>query len=373
MVSIINREIAERLLNEIRIHEADAGGKVLCILGSKGCGKTHLMTRLSTQMTYIHPAKKVLLRETVIWRGRGLDYWSWMYYPDFEWDSQEFMRKVYIHYHEDDDPTFIDELGQPIQFPPDAIRTYRTVVDLHENIVRGEINIVYEPTKYTMSRGLSEILAARSCSKVGSLIGVVFDPALWWIEFLMYFLQFKKAGFVTVFIDEIDEIFPANPSGIRWHLQGMFCDAAKDFRKANISFIFSIHDKADLEYRLQSKTQYYGYMRGGRPKAGSLLTKNATIMLPIGKIILERDGYGETNLGKLQERPRVRTLFLTGSGDRSAWEEPAEDVVSDESLTCPKCGYIWAPRVVGPTRCPKCHAYLVYDNGMEDLIIGEKS
>jgi len=368
MVARINREIAERLLNEIRIHEADAGGKTVCILGSKGSGKTHLMSRLASQMTYIHPEKQIPVRETVIWRGRGLDYWSWMYYPDFEWDAPEFRRKVYVHYHVDDDPVFIDELGQPIRFPPGAIRTYRSVVDLHQNLVRGEINVVYEPTKYVMSRGLSEVLVARSCSKLGSLNGIVFDPALWWVDFLFYFLEFKKAGFVTVFLDEADEVFPATPSGIRWHLHGVFCDTVKDFRKANISFILSCHDKADLEYRLQSKIQYYGYMRGARPKAGSLLTKTATIMLPIGNIILERDGYGETNLGKLQERPRVRTLFLTGTGDRSAWEEPAE-MFDDESLTCPRCGYIWTPRVVGPTRCPKCHAYLAYDAGL-DLLEG---
>lgn len=364
MVSPINREFAERLLNEIRIHEVTAGGKMFCVVGSKGSGKTHFMVRLATQMMYIHPQTQVPMRETVIWRGRGLDYWSWMYSPDFEWEGPEFRRKVYVHHHADDVPTFVDELGHPIQFPPDAIRTYRSVVDLHQNIVLGEINVVYEPARYTMSRGMSELLVARSCNKVGSLGGIVFDPALWWVEFLFYFLEFKKAGFVTVFMDEADEIFPAAPSGIRWHLQGLFCDAAKDFRKANISFILSIHDRADLEYRLRSKIQYYGYMRGSRPKQGSMLNKMTTIMLPIGQIILERDGFGETNLGKLQERPRVRTLFLTGSGDRSAWEEPVEDTVLDESRksrTCPKCGNVWIPRTDAPKMCPSCHFRLTYD------------
>ena len=362
MVSKINRAIAERILNEIRIHDINPGGKMVGILGSKGSGKSHFLTRLAHQMVFIHPTKQAPQRETVIWRGRGLDYWSWMYSPDFEWEGPGFKRKVYVHYHADDTPTFTNELGAPIQFPPDAIRTYRTVVDLHANLVLGEINVVYEPARYQMSRAMHDLLLSRSCSKPSALDNLEFDPALWWVEFLFYLLNFKKAGFVSIFIDEADEVFPANPAGIRWHLQGLFCDTAKDFRKANISFVFSMHDNTDLDYRLRSKTQYYGYMRGSRPKNGSMVSKTTLIMLPIGDIILERDGYGTTNLGKLTERPRVRTLFLTGSGNKSAWEELASDICDEsETLTCPRCGHTWVPRTFAPTRCPACQAFLAHD------------
>lgn len=328
MVSKINREIAERLLNEIRIHNANVGGTMTGIIGSKGSGKTHFLTRLAHQVLFMHPSTGQPTRETVIWRGRTLDYWSWMYEPDFEWEMPAFRRKVYVHYHADDTPTFIDELGTRIRFPPDALRTYHRPTDLRENLVPGEINIIYEPTKYDMSRAMHDLLVARSCSKKGTMDGIEYDPALWWVEFLFFLLQFKKAGFVTVIVDEADEVFPANPSGIRWHLQGLFCDTAKDFRKANISFIFSIHDYTDLDYRLRSKTQYYGYMRGARPKPGSMVRRTTTIMLPIGDIIMERDGYGTTNLGKLVERPRVRTLFLGGAGDLAAWSESANDIAA---------------------------------------------
>lgn len=361
MVSNINRIIAERLLNEIRIHDINLGGKMVAILGSKGSGKSHFLTRLAHQMVFLHPAKQILQRETVIWRGRSLDYWSWMYEPDFEWEGPEFRRKVYVHYSINDTPQFINEIGDPIQFPPDALRPYRTVVDLHTNLALGEINVVYEPTKYQMSRAMHDLLLARSCSKHHALDDLEFDPALWWVEFLFYLLQFKKAGFLSVFIDEADEVFPANPAGIRWHMQGLFCDAAKDFRKANISFIFSMHDTTDLDYRLRSKTQYYGYMRGARPNNGSMIPRTTLILLPIGDIILERDGYGTTNLGKLTERPRVRTLFITGSGNKSAWEELAiDDTHKDEpvTLTCPLCGHTWVPRTFAPSRCPNCHASL---------------
>ena len=370
MVSRINREIAERLLNEIRIHNTNPGGTMAGIIGSKGSGKTHFLVRLAHQVLYLHPATDTPTRETVIWRGRTLDYWSWMYLPDFEWEepADAFRRQVYIHYHVDDTPTFIDELGTPIQFPPDALRTYNRPIDLRENLVVGEINIIYEPTRYDMSRAMHDLLLARSCSRKGAMDGIEYDPALWWVEFLFFLLQFKKAGFVTVFIDEADEVFPANPSGIRWHLQGLFCDAAKDFRKANISFVFSIHDYADLDYRLRSKTQYYGYMRGARPKTGSMVKRTTSLLLPVGDIIIERDGYGTTNLGKLTERPRVRTLFLSGAGDLAAWGESASDSLADDddTLTCTRCGHTWIPRTFAPQRCPNCNAFLMYEEIEEE-------
>lgn len=368
MVSNINRAIAERILSEIRIHNPNSGGVMVAIIGSKGCGKTHLLTRLSHQVVFWHPTLQAVMRETVIWRGRTLDYWNWMYSSDFEWEAPEFRRKVYIHYHEEDSPTFVDELGQDIVFPPDALKTYRTARDLHENLELGEINVVYEPSRYRMTRGMRDILTARACASPGVLDDLEIDPPLWWVEFLFYLLQFKKAGFLTVILDEADEIFPQTSSGIRWHIQALFCDAAKDFRKANISLFYSIHDLTDLDYRLRSKTQYWGYMRGARPKPGSLLGRTAALLLPIGEVIFERDGYGNTNLGKLQERPRVRTLFLSGTGDPAAWEEYIDDEdTAPLTLSCPLCGHTWIPRVIAPRFCPNCKAALEYEVGLENI------
>ena len=122
-----------------------------------------------------------------------------------------------------------------------------------------------------MSRAMHDLLLARSCSKPHALDDLEFDPALWWVEFLFYLLQFKKPASSRYSSTKRTKCSRPTPSGIRWHMQALFCDAAKDFRKANISFIFSMHDTTDLDYRLRSKTQYYGYMRGARPNNGSMI------------------------------------------------------------------------------------------------------
>jgi ssDNA-binding Zn-finger/Zn-ribbon topoisomerase 1 len=97
-----------------------------------------------------------------------------------------------------------------------------------------------------------------------------------------------------------------------------------------------------------------------------MISRTAAILLPVGEIILERDGYGSTNLGKLTERPRVRTLFLTGTGDPAGWEEPASE--DDSQFTCPICGYIWTPKTFAPKRCPQCHAILTIEGGWGEVV-----
>ncbi len=364
-VSRLNRDIAERLATEIRVHNPNMGGITFALVGSKGSGKTHSLIRMAHQMTYLSQSG-IPKRETVIWRGRNLDYWNWMYDPSFQWTSKAFRRKTYIHHHEQDVPEFTDEFGFPLSLPPDAVKTYRSPRDLHRSLVPGEINVVYEPTHYDMTVGMEELIISRACSAANLLDDLEIDPALWWAEFLFYLLNFKKAGFVTVILDEADEIFPQSVSGIRWHIQSLFCDSAKDFRKANISLIYSIHDITDLDYRLRSKTQYWGYMRGARPKPGSLIYPKALINLPTGEIYLERDGFGNINFGKFLERPRVRAAFLTGIGDPTLWDIYMPKTTNSSGqeaippLTCPYCGHSWQPRTTAPRQCPRCKNNLSY-------------
>ena len=84
MVSNINVKAAEEHLNALRIHDVESGGKMFGLVGSKGCGKTHLLTRLAHQIVFLHPTRNEPVKETVIWRGRPIDYWNFMYADNFE-------------------------------------------------------------------------------------------------------------------------------------------------------------------------------------------------------------------------------------------------------------------------------------------------
>jgi ssDNA-binding Zn-finger/Zn-ribbon topoisomerase 1 len=370
MVSRLNQEIAIRIMNEIRIHNIEAGGTTMGIIAEKGSGKTQFALRLANQILYIHPVKNIPLRETILWRGRSDDYWSWMYEPDFEWEGPEFRRKVYVHYHEDDTPTFAHKTmsgqrGEPIAFPPDALKTYRWPIDLYHNLVLGEFNVIYEPSKYVMSQEMLDRVVTRSCSMEKLVDDRVLDPALWWVEFVSFLLEYKGGGFVSLFIDEMADILYSEVSDVRWHMQGIFSNIARDLRKNNISLYYTVHRTSDLDYRIFPKTQYKGYMFEGNLRPGSRIPKGATSNLPVGDIILERGGYGTTNLGKLKHRDLVHVSFAEAKQDFSKWCTPGttkkHETRSRLELTCPLCGYTWTPKTSAPKRCPNCNASLTIE------------
>lgn len=410
----INIASASEHLNAVRIHEIESGGVTFGIVGSKGSGKTHFLMHLAHQVVFLHPIVKNAVKETVIWRGRPIDYWNYMFYPDFEWENEAFKRRVIVHYWEEDEPCFETEHRERLTIP--ELRSYSCVTDLYEQIVPGEVNVVYEPSVYLMSPGMLNNIARRSLISEKALTEVELDPCLWWAEFMFYVLNFKKAGFITFILDEIDEIFPAACQSIRWHVQALFADSLKDFRKANISLFFSIHDQTDLDYRIRSKIQFWGYMKGGIPPAGSAVNKAYTMTLPVGDMIIERGTFGHVNLGKLSIRPRVRVSFPRETGNPDLWdyknvvtteegneveegEHPGAEYsvsVLEEALpiptegmaeskdqgpcgpelvpvcriyqrpklppvTCPACGYTWVPRVVAPKKCPECQRRLIFE------------
>lgn len=318
-----NRAVQEHL-NAIRIHNWEMGGTIFGIVGLKGCGKTHLMLRLAHQILYRNPNNNKIEPETVIWRGRELDYWNWMFEPDFEWEGEEFKREVHIHYWAHDVPHFSLETGEPQFFPHTRVHKYANVHDLYKNLQQGQINVIYEPTTYQMSEGMSKLIGSRIGKPYEEIGESIIDSPLWWVELMFFLYSFKRAGFITIILDEVDEIFPADIAGLRWHIHALFADTAKDFRKTNISLIYSIHDLTDLDYRIRSKTQYWGWMKNARIlKSNSLVDPLSPVYLQRGDIIIECGSYGKTNLGKFKERLRVRVHFPTGVGDKTLWERPA--------------------------------------------------
>lgn len=323
MVSDINVEFAARLLDEIRIHTNEMGGVFVSLCGSKGSGKTTWMHQYATQVGYIHPATKALTKETVIWRGRDIDYWNWWLDPTYEWENTALKRDVVIHIHSEDEVEFRDEMKRPVTVP--HLRKYFSAPELYSNLETGAINVVYEPRDYRMSPAVKDILAARCCT-VPLSGNIRLDPPIFWFEFLAFLLRVKGPGFISILLDEADEIFPQNPVGIRWHIQEWFKDNAKDMRKNNITCLFSCHDWNDVDYRIGSKVQYKIWMKGARLPNSSIIRQldaNAlTRMLftAVGQAMIERDGYGTFNIPKLRERPRVKAHFLNLAGrDYERW------------------------------------------------------
>lgn len=325
MVSELNREIAIELQNRLLHHRIESGGTTASICGRPGCGKTTVLLNYAHKVAYLHPISGIWTKETAIWRGRDMDYWNWFLDPTFEWENPTLQREIVIHIHEADSGVrFSDELKTELNLD-DRIRYYADAPDLYNNLVAGAINIVYEPREYLPSEAAMDIIVAKSCGRREWYEGLILDPCLFWFEFVAFIDLVKGAGFLTIILDEADELFPQNPSGIRWWMQEWFRNKLRDFRKNNISFIYTFHSWSDIDYRISDKRMIRGWMRGANPpRTSSMITIARTRSLATGRLILEDDGFGDIQIPKIQPRPRVKVQWGHDSDiDYGRWTTPA--------------------------------------------------
>ena len=310
----INDKMAFRLFTEISVHTYEFGGTTVEIYGSKGSAKTSLMLRLASKLvceTYNDSKMVAILPsgeeirvkpEQVIWRGRLVDQWTW--YPK--------QSEVMVFIHKADDVVFYTEDGQEFEV---RFKRYRNVDDLYRKVRESgyKLNVVYEPREYEIGEDLVDLMMRRATLPKRVFKDIEVDSTIWWYELIAYLLERHDNDFISVMIDEADEVFPENPSGLRWHLQLWLKDNVKDLRKRNVSLYFSAHSHVDIDSRIRTKMQYRILMKGAKVPEGSLLRgkkKIQTLFLKPGQAYIERDGYGKFKFDPLPQRPKVVARFL---------------------------------------------------------------
>lgn len=315
----IKRSYAEgfRLLKEVIRHNNNSGGVTVGIFGSKGSGKTTFLLTLANKIgcynPYVQDSDDVEF-ETIIWRGRDADYWTWF-------DK----RRVTLFIHRDDLETiqFKNDLLQTLDanlLP--AIKTYTSIKNLYANLVKGGINVVYEPRNYKITPNIKKMVQKRGITGDDLFKTDEVDPVIFWFEFMYWLVKNKSLDFMTIIFDEADELFPTSPAGARWHLNLWAKDVIKDLRKRNITLIIATHAYTDIDGRIMPKLQYKIYMKGSVTPNTSLVSRQAPLMLQQGIFYIERDAWGLARFDKIQEQPRVLVMF--GNDDNGGDDEPDE-------------------------------------------------
>jgi hypothetical protein len=273
------------------MHNPDFRGTTVEIYGSKGSAKTTLMLKIASRIVCTYDFTN-WQKEPVIWRGRTVDMWTW--YPG----------KVRVFVHADDDPYFTTESGEELKV---RLIKYEDIRDVLNNL--NEFNVVYEPTTYQLGDNLKEMIARRAAISMRQLNDIDVDSTVWWFETIYEVLKRKDNRFISLFFDEADELFPENPSGLRWHLQAWLKDSVKDLRKRNISMYYSAHSHTDVDSRIRTKMQYRILMKGARVPNNSLINKRLPLFLDVGEAIIERDGFGKFRFDKLRRKEVVVVHF----------------------------------------------------------------
>ena len=319
-----------RLTQEMTVHNTDFGGVTVLTYGSKGSGKTTLFLTLCQSVT-CYNKDGLLELETSIWRGGDEDYWTWLPYDRV---------RVFIHRDDFDNVVFRrdDDLSEYDRKDLPEIVKYKTNKEVYEKLLRGGINVIYEPTTYSLTDGIKKIIQRRGVTGDELFKNKTMDPIIWWFEFIDWLRIKKSIEHISVFIDEADQLLPVSPSGARWHLNLWFKDIMRALRKRNISLFMACHGYTDIDGRILPKIMYRLYMKGSTAPTNSLIFKTAPITLPQGKYYIERDAWGWARFNKIQERARVLVQLRPdeedpdGNDDKDDVELPEETKVIDITL-----------------------------------------
>lgn len=296
-----------RLSGEITLHTNNSGGVTVGIYGSKGSGKTTLMLTLTQIMRCVNPFTGEVEPETIYWRGRRTDYWTWL--PK---------DRTFVFFHKDDinRVIFKDDLLMEIpkkDLPP--IIEYDSCEDLYRKTKKKMINVIYEPSTYEITKDIREMIRRRGVVSDDIFRNPKIDPVIFWFEFANWLVKNKSLDFISIIFDEADEILPQSPAGPRWHLNLWMKDVIKDFRKRNISMFLACHGYQDIDGRIFPKIQYKIYMKGCITPSSSLVNRHAPLLLSQGKFYIERDAWGMAKFKKIKEQPRVLVEFEDEYGD----------------------------------------------------------
>jgi len=296
-----------RLTDEISYHKPNSGGVTVGIYGSKGSGKTTFLLTLAQTINCENPFSHNEEKETILWRGRSNDYWNWL--------PKEMVR-IFIHKADFDRAVFKNDTLDVIpreELPP--MEPYTSIRQLYSRLRIGKVNVVYEPTTYTVSERIKKMIQKRGITGDELFKSNEVDPVIFWFELMDWLVHNKNPQFVSIIFDEADELFPASPGGARWHLNLWAKDVIKDLRRRRISLFMACHGYQDLDGRIKPKIQYKVWMKGSVTMPESLVNRQAPVMLEPGVYYIERDGWGMHSFSKIPEKTIVLG-YMNGCDER---------------------------------------------------------
>ena len=269
-----------RLSQELLTHYPESGGELAAMWAPPGTGKTSLLVTIAGRVAYFDNAKKRLMKETVVWKGREEDNWHLIQ-----------GKKICVHVFFGDDISFLDTSGNPIEV--ETLR-YNTGYEIAQNLKRGWVNVVYEPRHYSMDEELlEEIMESQFLDTRPKRI-----PGAFFIYEVIYFIKKNKNPdeFVTVIIDEADHILRLNAKNPQRHFQDWFRDSiVRDLRKTKMSFLIAFHDSRTVDWTIIEKIMMRIYLKAALIPKDSELRMRRSSVKP-GHYMIEK--YGRFGIAK---------------------------------------------------------------------------
>ena len=317
------------------------GGGRIAAIGPMRVGKTTLGIETLPMIHFIGEMPKekflqdknrdlsVMVPETIIYRGRKLDYWNCYrkkYYKKCFPNAKEKALRVFT-FKDDDVMFYEEEQGENVMKPVTDcdIYQYTDQKDLYENLLEGGINVVYVPNDYKLSPLLKNVLNEMRMLQPGDAdwydekdVVSVINETFWYD--LFYYMQeienskdtesgqtCRRLKSVTFFFDEAHQIFPANEPKPFWYLIDDFAENALiDSGRMNMTIYANIHALNLMYWKVLQRFDTFIWLGGSKPdKSYSMVSEKLTRKIRKGMFIIEEKQvrFGKMNFDRIPNQP----------------------------------------------------------------------
>jgi hypothetical protein len=248
------------ILKRRMLRDGAQGGYISLTVGPPGCGKTSHLLYEANMFMKEHPNEIIFFRDSTL--------------------SAAQFNRIGKHYN-----VFVEK-GCDIRFR-----------DLEQG---GSIDIPFKTFK-----NLDELICqdtGEGLVKKQYLNVIFFKNDYRWIDLLCHLRN--TVGWQSVFIDEIEDIIPLNPSkregenkNIRNEKNIEFSNQAKQMRKGLVNLCCNTQAEDEIDWRFKRKLNFTVYLRGARVSRKSRVYQAWVDKLEIGKCIIDYEYrmYGKSN------------------------------------------------------------------------------
>ena len=339
----VSAEVGAEITHMTCLHDDGVkgyGGQRIVCVGPMRQGKTtlgiamlpkfHYITKESKEafMKNVNRSMADLNKETIIYRGRKLDYWNCYtkehYHKCFP-DAVDRELRVFV-WHEDDIAFLETVEGSESMAPMKKLDVYRykSQKDLYDNLIEGGFNIVYVPNDYKLSQLLKDKLnQMRMLTPADSDwytpqddVSVINET--FWYD-LFYYMQeidnsretgdntVRRLKSITFFFDEAHQIFPANEPKPFWYLIDDFAENALiDTGRVNMTIYANIHALNLMYWKVLQRFDTFIWLGGSKPdKAYSMMSEKLIRKLKKGTYIIEekQKRFGKMDFKRIPNQP----------------------------------------------------------------------
>jgi hypothetical protein len=220
--------------------------------GGKGSGKTTLLT--------VWTIDALQAGQTCIWRGREVDTWNVFHRIGrclvlLPKDAAYRWTLIPFDQQEKGEEVSPENLGLEVV-------AFASPADALEQLDDGRVNVVL-----TLYRDEHE--------------------THWWMSFVRELTHRPDSRWIHLVFDEVDDVIPANPQGVQYHIQKWMVNYFKDLRKRFINLRCAVHHYQDIDHRILTKFHYRIYLRGASRLKNSPVRQRKINRLRLGEGIID--------------------------------------------------------------------------------------